>query len=291
MTYMYLGGFMKTNKKRFILVFIIFFIALLVYIGIYNYKQHTLNQILNTDPLLIGHAMGGLDGGRYSNSLEAFEANYAKGIRVFEADLQVTSDNIMVLRHDWTDDRGQEGLLKYEGYIPTYDEFMNTPLYGQFTPLSIKDVFYLMKEYDDIFIITDTKSSDPETIKRDFELLVQTAKEARATSCLKRIIVQIYNDEMYDIVKNIHPFKHWIYTVYQRGTQDFEQLCQFCIEKDIKIVTMNQNKYKAELHEIVDQYGLKLFLHTVNSKKKSKKFYKKGVDGFYTDKLTSANFQ
>lgn len=288
---MYLGGFMRISKKQTMPILVLLSTIICILCGIYGYKQYKLWRVLNAEPLLIGHAMGGLDGGRYSNSLEAFEANYAKGIRVFEADLQVTSDNIMVLRHDWTKDRGQEGLLKYEGYIPTYDEFMNTPLYGKFTPLSANDLFKLMKKYDDIFIVTDTKSGDSETVIRDFELLVKTAKEARATSCLDRVIVQIYNDEMYDTVNNIYPFKHWIYTVYKRGIKDFDQLCEFCIDRDIEIITMNQNKYTDELQAMVDQYDLKLFLHTVNKKKKAKNYYEKGVDGFYTDKLKSTSFE
>lgn len=282
---------MKKSKKQIVPILLVLTTLCLIFAGIYGYKQYTLWKILNADPLLIGHAMGGLKGGRYSNSLEAIETNYAKGIRVFEADFQVTSDNVLILRHDWTKARGQEGLLKYEGYVPTYEEFMNTPLYGKFTPLSCKDLFGLMLKYDDIYIVTDTKNDDYETIVRDFQLLIQDAEAMNATSCLDRVIVQIYNDEMYDAVNSVHPFKHWVYTVYKRGTKDFEQLCQFCVEKDIDIITMNQKKYTDELQALADQYDLKLFLHTVNKKKNAKEYYQKGVDGFYTDKLTSASFE
>ena len=41
---------------------------------------------------MICHAMGGIDGNDYSNSLEAFKHNYAKGHRYFEVDFQYTSD-------------------------------------------------------------------------------------------------------------------------------------------------------------------------------------------------------
>ena len=136
----------------------------------------------------------------------------------------------MVLRHG-TKNRGQDGLLKYEGYIPDFEEFMNTPLYGKFTSLSVKDFFQLIKAYDDIYIVTDTNGSDTETVNRDFQLFVQEAKATKATSCLNRVIIQIYNDEMYDTVNNIYPFKHWFYTVYQRSTDNFEQLCQFCTKR------------------------------------------------------------
>ena len=50
---------------------------------------------------LIAHALGGIGGKPYSNSLEAFIENYNKGIRIFEVDLSITSDGYVVCRHDW----------------------------------------------------------------------------------------------------------------------------------------------------------------------------------------------
>lgn len=281
------GGFMKKTKNRIQPFLMLLLLLFLLSAGIYLYRCLTFDG----GPLIIGHAMGGLKDGKYSNSLEAFETNYKKGVRVFEADFSVTSDNVLILRHDWTKKRGQEGLLKYEGYIPTYEEFMNTPLYGKYTPLSCKDIFRLMLEYDDIYIVTDTKDEDYETVERDFQLIVQDAEEMNATSCLDRFIVQIYNDEMYDAVNSVHPFQNWIYTVYKRGTDNFEQLCQFCVERNIQVITMNQKKYTQEFQSMVDQYELQLYLHTVNDRKDAREFYKKGVDGFYTDQLTSASFR
>lgn len=248
-------------------------------------------RLLSAEPVLIGHAMGGIKDAAYSNSLEAFKKNYRKGLRIFEADFATTSDNKLVLRHDWKKKRGQKGLLKEEGYIPTYDEFMNTPLYGKYTPLSLADVFQLMKRHPDVLIITDTKSDQYDKIVAQFQLLKETAEETDSMNCLDRFIIQLYNDEMYDAVTSVYPFKVFIYTVYQRGTDNFEQLCQFCVENDIKIVTMNQNKFKDEFMELIKQYDLKLFLHTVNDPEKANRFHDKGVSGFYTDILTDKDFE
>ena len=54
-----------------------------------------------TAPFMISHAMGGIGGTNYSNCLEAFNENYAEGHRVFEVDIELTSDGRMVLWHDW----------------------------------------------------------------------------------------------------------------------------------------------------------------------------------------------
>lgn len=245
---------------------------------------------IHSDPLLIAHAMGGLEDGKYSNSLEAFTVNYKKGLRVFEADFQVTSDHVMVLRHDWTKKRGQKGLLKEDGYIPTAEEFLTTPLYGKYTPLALSDLFELMKKYEDVYIITDTKGKEHDEVISDFGLLVDTARQTDSLDCLSRFIVQIYNDEMYDAVLSVYPFTNWIYTVYQRGTDNFEQLCRFCQENGIPIITINYKKYKEEFQKLADEYGLLIYLHTVNDSDAALSFYEMGVDGFYTDEITPALF-
>lgn len=281
---------MKKNKKILISALTLFFLLVISLGTVYMYNHRVVVSGLDAQPFMIGHAMGGLEDGNYSNSLEAFETNYKKGIRVFEADFSVTSDNVLILRHDWTKSRGQKGLIKYEGYIPTYEEFMYTPLYGKYTPLSCADLIELMLEYEDIYVVTDTKDGEYDKVVTEFQMILDCATKLDALSCLDRFIVQLYNDEMYDAVVSVYPFKSMIYTVYQRGTDNFEQLCQFCVEKQIPVITINQKKYKEELQHLADQYDLKIYLHTVNDKKDARNFYKAGVDGFYTDKLTGASF-
>lgn len=281
---------MRQQKNKKLIPLAGFLLIAIIVIGGIKFYKGNLNT-LSSDPVLICHAMGGLKGAKYSNSLEAFEKNYKEGFRVFEVDITTTSDNILVLRHDWTRKRGQKGLLKEKGYIPTYEEFMSTPLYGKYTPLSLADLFHLMKTHKDMYVITDTKKADYDTIIKQFKNLYKTAEEADALACLDRLIIQIYNDKMYDAVTSIYPFKNIIYTLYKRGTDNLDQLGQFCVEKNISIVTLNQKFYTDEIHDTLKKYGLKLYLHTVNDKEKALDFYKKGITGFYTDKLTPTDFR
>ena len=44
------------------------------------------------DGVLVAHALGGVDGQTYTNSVEAFEKSYRDGLRWFEVDLQRTAD-------------------------------------------------------------------------------------------------------------------------------------------------------------------------------------------------------
>lgn len=50
------------------------------------------NDIKWTDHTLVAHALGENGDKSYTNSYEAFIANYEKGQRLFEVDLQMTSD-------------------------------------------------------------------------------------------------------------------------------------------------------------------------------------------------------
>ena len=86
-------------------------------------------------PCTIAHAMGGIDGYAYSNSMEAFEENYAKGHRLFEVDLHFTSDGKLVLWHSWD---YQYCSSHTPGYKPTYKQFMSARIYDRYTPMDLK---------------------------------------------------------------------------------------------------------------------------------------------------------
>ena len=49
----------------------------------------------------IAHAMGGLDGRDYLNSIDGFYPAYQKGYRVFEMDILLTKDNVAIGKHQW----------------------------------------------------------------------------------------------------------------------------------------------------------------------------------------------
>ena len=85
---------------------------------------------------LVAHAMGQIDDRTGTNSLEAFQANYAKGYRLFECDLAMTSDSRVVLRHDWSAGV-QEGVDPE--HIPTAEEFQQIPIYGQIGRASCRE--------------------------------------------------------------------------------------------------------------------------------------------------------
>lgn len=49
----------------------------------------------------IAHALGGIDGKAYTNSPQALEYNYKKGFKVFELDLDFSSDDELIAWHSF----------------------------------------------------------------------------------------------------------------------------------------------------------------------------------------------
>ena len=260
-------------------------LALAVGLGILLFVQNHKPAEAEWEKYPIAHAMGSIDGDIYTNSMDAFYYNYGLGHRVFEVDFRMTSDGKMVCVHDWNV-VNEEGN---EGYIPSEEEFIKTPIFGKYTSATWKDVLMLMAEYEDIYIITDTKSSAEEKVAEQFSYIVDTAYETGTEEVLDRIIVQIYNDNMLNRVKQVYDFPMIIYTLYLTWDgeyENFQHYCRFCKENGISYITMWAELAEPEVLEMAHAYGITIFVHTVNDLDDAEELIKRGVKGIYTDDLS-----
>lgn len=235
----------------------------------------------------VGHSFGAINSDSYTGSLEAFLYNYGLGRRTMEVDLLLTTDNRLVLRHDW-DEPLQEGIS--ESQQPTEEVFLNTKILGLYTPLSFSGLCELMMTYPDVWIVTDTKETEKEEIKKQFEVLVDTALQLGCEEVLDRVIVQIYNEEMYETVKDVYDFNNYIFTMYMRFYDDdwlgaATEVCRFCVNNGIETITIGTNRISPQMKAIADRYGRKVYVHTVNDTETAEKYFEMGVIGIYTDSL------
>ena len=241
---------------------------------------------------LITHGMGAVGERTVLNCLEGFQAMYQQGVRVFEADLRLTSDQAVVLRHDWR--KGWQRGIR-ETSIPTLEEFLNAPILGKYTPLSFQDLLLLMEEYPDICIVTDSKFMEAEFVRLQFDAMVADAEELGLSYLLDRFVVQIYSPLMFQVVDSIHHFSGYIYTLYLEGfdgTEDtFRRKAAFCAENGILGITMAQELWGAAYGEIAAEYGISVYTHTVNDLEQAKALLDSGVSGIYTDSLTPGNLE
>lgn len=236
---------------------------------------------------VIAHGMGAVGGEATLNCREGFLEQYEKGVRVFEVDLRLTRDQKVVLRHDWRTG-WQEGVG--ETALPTLEEFLSKPIQKKYTPLSFQDLLLLMEEYPDICIITDTKFTDSDVFFIQFDAMMRDARELGLTYLFDRIVIQIYNSNMLSALNNIYHYPHYIYTLYAEGFSRtdaaFREKAAFCAKWGIEGITMWDSWWKPSFAAIAEEYGIKVYVHTVNDLAQARTFLEEGVSGVYTDNLT-----
>lgn len=229
---------------------------------------------------VIAHSGGGIDNHKQTNSKEAWRHAYDNGTRIFDADLSFTSDGIIVLRHEWSDDL-QQGNIS-EDRIPNYEEFMHTPIFHKYQPVSIFDVIDFMKKNADVFVACDFKDGI-----EILEKLIATFKKNDCLNLFDRIIVSLYDYEDYYQAKKLYNFKNYAIRQYEEIPHNYYELCEFCLKERIPIcmVTRNYIKEKDRIH-ILTKRGISIFVATVNDINQYKRYKTKGVSGIVSDWLT-----
>lgn len=296
---------MKKNKIIMWTISLVFIFMVIAcgYFG-YNYTIITDKNISNTFDenvswyskyRFISHSLGEINGHKYTNSKEGFENSYSNGNRIFDADVIFTRDDVLVLRHSWTDDLGQNDLntriTTYDSELgmpqikkeekPSYEEFMSSKIFSEYTPMSFEDLLEFMRIYQDMYVAIDCK----EDISKTYQYIVDMANNKNQQEILNRIIVSFYRYEDYDKVNSIYPFKNYAIRQYPNLVHDWNELLSFCLQKKIYVVNVSK-KYvnKKELKPFLEN-GIKIFVETVDTKSEMKKLQKEGVSGFITNSL------
>ncbi|MDO4276074.1 MAG: phosphatidylinositol-specific phospholipase C/glycerophosphodiester phosphodiesterase family protein [Eubacteriales bacterium] len=242
---------------------------------------------------VIAHALGGLDGMTYLNSKESFVKYYEKGFRLFEVDLTKTSDGMWVCRHSWNSSLGQwEGDKKQ---VLSAETFLSTPLYGKYTPMSLKELFLLLKDYPDAFILLDSKQYSVRNYQRtleDYSEYVEIAKAVGAERVLGQLIPEIYNEAMFSGAVLMGEFPTYMYSLWQKySVKELKTIARFCKEKGIPAATINEKYWSEKVQKIFDDQGILLYIYTVNDRDKAGTLLEKGAAGICTDYLTEQDLQ
>lgn len=238
------------------------------------------------------HSLGGLDDKVYLNSKEGFEYYYEKGERLFEVDLTKTADGVWVCRHDWEDSKGQwEGDGKK---VLMADAFKSTPLYEAYTPLTLEDLFKLLRKYPDAYVLFDCKdysSRDYENTLADYKAYAEIARAAGDEALLNQVIPELYNQKMYKATEKVYHFPTYIYSLWQEySTKQLKKIAAYCKETGIPAVSISSKYWSKEIQALFDEQEIKVYIYTVNDAKKAKKYLKKGAAGICTDTLLKEDF-
>lgn len=236
---------------------------------------------------LIAHALGEADGKIETNSKEAFLTSWQNGFRVVEADFTYTSDGTLVVRHDFDADGSYYRLeIQPSGnLVMDTKTYTATPAVYEQTPLTAVDLLYLLQEYSDMYLVTDTKNTDKATVQRQFRDLVSIANNIGAPEVLSRIIPQIYSKDMLSWVKEIYPFENWIFTLYLTANPNYAEIAEFCAANGIATVTLQTDRATKENIAKLKEKGLMVYVHTINRYLGFAEVLAAGADGIYTDRI------
>jgi glycerophosphoryl diester phosphodiesterase len=266
--------------------------------GMYVYAKRILAYLFNDNEkdrakwyeeyFYIAHACGGIDDLSYTNSMEAFVYNYNLGHRVFEIDLALTADEELVAIHNWENQTIEEifGVQRdfdKENMALTKNEFIELSEDQKYTPLLYEDVLDLLEEYPDAYIVLDTKESEEEIVQKQYDIIVKNAM--KRDHIIERMIPQIYNEEMYDVIMNEYSWDTLIYTMYGLLEFEPEEVISFCEKENIDVVTTFPSRADKAFVEALKEQGVKIYMHTFNTREEVNEAIQLGADGIYTDFL------
>ena len=225
--------------------------------------------------IMIAHAGGGINGMNYTNSLEAMDANYAKGFRYFELDFSWTSDNELVCLHDWK--KRFKKVFGYKLKKPlTFQQFQKILIKTKSVhPCTPETLAQWLIKHPDARIITDVKHNNLQAITklRDYY-----------PSMMPQFIIQFYQPYEYQALKNLG-FKDLIWILYQYDGSKKSVITE-AQKMNLVAISMRASQAKKKTYQQLLKLGKKIFVYTINKQDKVNKLHNiYGVTGFYTDFL------
>jgi glycerophosphoryl diester phosphodiesterase len=94
---------------------------------------------------------------------------------------------------------------------------------------------------------------------------------------------------MRQCLDNIYPFPHRIYTLYAEGFDQtaaaFRERAAYCAEKGIEGIVIWDGWWDPAYASVAREYGLTVYVHTVNDAAAARMLLENGAGAVYTDIL------
>jgi len=289
------GGFMKRYWRRVASLLSLISVVVVAYIGggvACSYSNcsitlapseiFTLNHLQNEygNYGYVAHALGSVEDLTYTNCKEAFELSYQKGFRFLEVDLVLLKDGTVFCAHD-----GQESNFGLDKPFSktTINELKGKLYRGNYTPLDGSGLLNLLNQYEDAFIILDTKY-DHTTI---IENLVAEAKRSYPSVIDRMIPLIAGKEDLCEIHNKIYSFKDYVLALY-RSNMDNNQVIEFVKDTNINAVMMFwDDRYTYEFRNELEAVNAVTYVHRLNDPEKIESFRQQGVgvfsDGYFPE--------
>lgn len=281
---------MNNRQKCILIVIALLFLLFLIAGFITIFTKSQFNKSTWNGDKVIGSNFGIVGDYTDTNSLEAYEEAYERGLRTFEVNLTFTSDNKLVLRRNWKKkDKMQEGIDKK--HIPTLEQFLATPLYGEYTPLAFTDLLDKMEQYPDIWIVVRFSVKDEDAFRTYIESMINEAKEYGKESLLSRLIIRTQDTDWKEFADSVYSFSYYLFDITDLwdGTDKelFRKLCKWCREKGIQGIIVNSVCSEVEDVNIAMEYHIDLYMDEINTKGVAQTHIDEGYRGCFVNSVSS----
>lgn len=235
------------------------------------------NRLFSLDCcLVISHAGGSFLGANYSNSLEALDANYAIGRRVFEIDFSLTSDGALALVHDWAH---WNRVKPEDGDVdaPDADTFLSRKLPRGLSPLTFPDLIAWLDEHPNAVVVTDTKDDFSDFADAFFSQPFDH----------RRFVFQVYDFDDLDLLRSHAEGVRTILTIYKLKI-DADDLIAGLRGAYVDALTMPLERTAEDLSRLREALPeLPIYVHgrpqQINAAQLHFHLQDLGANGFYLD--------
>ncbi|HVF03467.1 MAG TPA: FG-GAP-like repeat-containing protein [Frankiaceae bacterium] len=222
----------------------------------------------------IAHAMGGIAGQRYTNSVDAFHDNYARGFRVFEADQVILRDGTVFVAHDGTE--RHYGFSRRFSDL-TWNDVQGAKWHGRFSSLRAEDLVALMKQHPDTYFILDFKVEAPRALEKYVRLTNGDP------ALMDRLIPHVADPAMLVAMRRVYPLQNYIVALYRtqwNNRMDDPELLKWVRRDRVPAVMMwhgqrdftrtlaennsDHRRYDAKLISGLRATGAVTYVHTVD---------------------------
>ena len=221
------------------------------------------------------------DGTEYNNTVcrESIENCIENGNSIIEIDLYKTIDNKLVctrLNPEYPD-----YLLGMPVLAETMSEseFLNSRIYGEFTPISLDGVVELMRENSDLRVVTDIQTDICEAA----EIIALAYPD-----CLDRFYFQIYQIDEYKPVRTMG-FRNIIFNMDRLDYEDrnYKVISEFVKDNDLLGVAYWESwiGFYPTLHEVIKSLNVSIYVHPVDEYDIAMADYGSGVAAFFTNNI------
>lgn len=208
-----------------------------------------------------------------TNSLEALNESYKKGFRLIQVDLQWTTDEKLVLLHDWDETVSQLFSVSPKKY--SYEEFKNFKMVEGLHQMTFEDLKKWMDEHSAAHIVLN--------IQEDTVKALRTIRETYP-GIQENIIPEISDMQDYYPANAVDNYRNIILNISSKDYSDKEVIDFIKTYKHFGIA-MSLDRARGELPKKLEDEEVPTYVYTIDDKREKTEIIKNNVFGIYTNRL------